>query len=193
MFTSVLKLKRPKDAIIHWAVTEDSLVYHARNMFVEKAINNEYDYIFMVDSDMVLTEDTLIRLLEHNKDIVSGLCFKRRFPYEPACLSVCRIENNVPVFEAMSQWNSNELKEVEGVGSACVLIKTDVFKALGEINWYMPTLEFSEDYSFCLRAREQGYPIFVDTSLVIGHIGEQVFGEEHYKQALEYIRSGQDG
>lgn len=190
-FTSIIKLKKPEGVELHWAVTEDSLVYHARNIFVERALNGEYDYIFMVDSDMVLPEDTLIRLLADDKDIVSGLAFKRRFPHEPACLSLCRVVENIPVFKSMSTWEPGELKQVEGVGSACILIKTDVFKALGEINWYMPTLEFSEDYSFCLRATEEGFKIFVDTSLVVGHIGEQVFGEEHYRTSLEYMKGGE--
>ena len=187
-FTSVLKLKKPEGVELHWAVTEDSVVYHARNMFVERALNGEYDYVFMIDSDMVLPEDTLLRLLAHKKGIVSGLCFKRRFPYEPACLSICRVVNNKAIHQNVVDWTPKQLIQVEGVGSACILINTDVYTMIEEGKWYMPTLEFSEDYSFCIRARDKGFKVFVDTSLVIGHIGEMVYGEEHYRQAQKLYK-----
>lgn len=185
---SILKLKKPEDVELHWAVTEDSVTYHARNMFVERALNGGYDYIFMLDSDMVLTEDALIRLLAHDKDIVSALAFKRRFPYEPACLATAQIENNTPVFKNLIDWIPDELLEIEATGFACSLFKTSVFEKMGDINWFLPTLEFSEDYSFCIRAREAGFKLYVDTSLVAGHIGTQVVYEEHYRQALKYIK-----
>ena len=187
-FTSILKLKKPEGAELHWAVTEDSVVYHARNMFVERAVNDGYDYIFMVDADMVLPEDTLVKLVNANKEIVSGMCFKRRFPFEPASLKICRVVEGKPVFENVKDWTPSQMIEVEGVGSACIMIMTKVFETLGDIGWYNPTLDFSEDYSFCMRAREAGYKIYIDTSLVAGHIGEQVVYEEHYRQALEYLK-----
>lgn len=185
---SILKLKKPENTVLHWAVTEDSVVYHARNMFAERAVNGEYDYLFMIDSDMVMPEDTLVRLLDHDKDIVSALAFKRRFPFEPAVLRIASIVNGKPVFENLKEWTRNQLIEVEGTGFACSMIKTSVFETMGDTNYFLPTLDYSEDYSFCIRAREKGYTVYVDTSLVAGHIGEQVVYEEHYRNAQEYLK-----
>ncbi len=36
------------------------------------------DYMFWLDSDMVVEGDAILRLMEHDKDIVSGLYFKKR-------------------------------------------------------------------------------------------------------------------
>jgi hypothetical protein len=33
----------------------------------------------------------------------------------------------------------------------------------------------SEDVDFCKKAKSKGYPIFVDTSILCGHIGKKVF------------------
>jgi hypothetical protein len=43
--------------------------------------------------------------------------------------------------------------------------------------------EFSEDQSFCLRARSLGFKIMADPTVVIGHIGEQIIYRKHYLDA----------
>jgi hypothetical protein len=40
--------------------------------------------------------------------------------------------------------------------------------------------EFSEDYTFCLKAKEIGYKIKVDTSVIVKHVGTRVLIDEHF-------------
>lgn len=46
-----------------------------RKLFLERS---EYDYLFMVDSDIVLPKDALTKLVNINKDLVSGLYIAAR-------------------------------------------------------------------------------------------------------------------
>ena len=41
-----------------------------RNMTVRRALEGGYDYLFSVDTDVVLHPETLLRLLEADKDII---------------------------------------------------------------------------------------------------------------------------
>ena len=58
-----------------------SLIYTARNDIATYAIQNEYDYIFWLDSDMVFKPDTLERMFktlqDNDLDILTGLYFRR--------------------------------------------------------------------------------------------------------------------
>jgi len=45
-------------------------VIYMKNELIKLA-QKGYDYIFFVDSDLILEKDTLERLLEANKDIIS--------------------------------------------------------------------------------------------------------------------------
>jgi GT2 family glycosyltransferase len=179
---SMLMLKKPPGCV--YAVTQDSLIYHARNNFVKAAIEGDFDYVFMADSDMELPVDALERLLEHNKDIASGFCFKRLPPYNPAVWNVLRIEGDRTVREMMTEWDDGLIR-VEGVGMACVLIKTEVFRKLDEYP-FMPTKHFGEDLMFCIRAREAGHEIYVDTTLIIPHIGKLKVTDEQYITLMRY-------
>ncbi len=72
---------------------------------------------------------------------------------------------------------------MEGVGTAFLLIKTEVFKdILEKYNTYpfQPISGYGEDLSFCVRARGCGYKIYIDHDLTIGHIGKKVYTKNDY-------------
>jgi hypothetical protein len=76
--------------------------------------------------------------------------------------------------------NQQGLIEIGGCGFGCTLVKKEVFAAVGYPQFvYHQALShyntFSEDLDFCRKAREKGYTIWVDTSILCGHIGKYVF------------------
>lgn len=73
---------------------------------------------------------------------------------------------------------------MEGVGTAFLLIKAKVLKDIIEkhnVYPFQPLHGYGEDLSFCIRARQCGYKIFVDNDLTIGHIGKVVVTSSAYK------------
>ncbi len=150
----------------------------ARNVACQEALKNGFTYVFMYDSDVIAPRDAVLRLMSHNKPIVSGL-YCRRSP--PA---------GVPVMIRNGQWVTNfpkrSLIEVDMVGAGCLLIHRSVLEKLPHnsrpgkpwFDWqvdmagHVPEGEaVSEDFRFCQRARQMGEKIYVDTSIVCKHVG----------------------
>lgn len=150
------------------------LIYSARNKLSHRAIDEEYDYIFFVDDDMTFQPDTLKKLIEDSKDIVSAVCYIRNPPHKPA------------IFD--KDCNFTDVKkgifEVGYVGSACILIKTKVLRSVWREHrtFYLPTKGLGEDLAFCKRARECGYQIFVDSDVKCGHMSVCEITEKDFKQ-----------
>ena len=74
--------------------------------------------------------------------------------------------------------NPNKLMQVEYTGFGWMLVKKGVFESL-KYPWFTPIFErkiakgvvdfCSEDVSFCKKVLKQGYKIYVDTTIVVGH------------------------
>lgn len=162
----------------------NSLIYDARNKFCQQAIEGEFDYIFWLDSDMVFPSYVLQQFMQHDKDIVAGLYFRRAYPFTPVAFSELRRDNGVLKMKDLEEW-PKDLFEVDGVGFGCVLMKTDcLFDIAGKEGgvWFTPTPDAGEDAAFCLRAKEYGYEIWVDPTVKLGHVGQTVITEGVYRR-----------
>lgn len=162
----------------------------ARNDLVERALKYDPDYIFFVDSDMILPDNIIDYLIGMNKDISSALYFMRAPPYKPIANimkdKMFCIINSVPL---------NQIIEVDSVGLGCCLVKREVFEKIKEKNEKIfntveqkindKTQLLSEDTFFCLKAKESGYKIFLNTGLICKHIGKSLIDENFYKFYLD--------
>lgn len=136
----------------------------SRNMIVKEAKNQNADYILWVDSDMILPEDALIKLLSHGGDIVSGAyAFKDLKSQDIIAFSVDN--KRIAVSEA------DGLTEVGGIGFGCCLTKTDIFDRL-DFPYFVFGEDYGEDIYFCRKARAAGYKIYLDPDVKCGHIGK---------------------
>lgn len=160
-----------------------SLIYDARNKLAKQAIKMGADYTMWFDSDMIFEPNTMLRLLEHKKDIVSGAYFRRKPPYHLVAFDECDTENR--------KWSDlplpSDTVKCGGVGFGCVLVKTDVlFDVAAKFGtWFEPMNGFGEDLSFCWRARECGYEVYLDPKITCGHIGQITVTESFYKAYSE--------
>lgn len=153
-----------------------SLVYAAREQAAKYLLESGCDSLLFIDSDMVVPMDLVPRLIEADKDIVSGLAFKRVPGYEPCIFKKCDREGTEFYLDY-----PKGLIEVQGVGMACTLIKRKVFEIL-QTPYFFPMPNIGEDLAFCVRAREAGYKIYCDTNLICGHVGNFVVTEEFYRR-----------
>jgi len=174
-------LRREQDTI---QMVSGSLVYNARTQLVNAALDG-YTHVMWIDSDMAFPSDTLKRLLEDDKDIVTAICYGRTGQHAPCAYKSVKRGNKrksgiiVPIDISDDM---PELIEVDGCGSAIMLVKTDVYIKVGKRfhEWYNPKWNLGEDLSFTERAKKCGYKIYCDTTLKIGHVGSAVFGKENY-------------
>ena len=162
----------------------NSLIYDARNRLTKQAVLFGADYLFWLDSDMVFDPQILKRLIEADKDIISGLYFKRCPPYTPVIYKTLRErEDKSTILETYEDYPENSIFEVEGAGFGCMLIKGEVMAdiAAQQGDWFTPREHMGEDLAFCYRARLSGYHIFCDSAVKLGHVGSLIYTEDFFK------------
>lgn len=156
-----------------------------KNKIIQHALDHEYDYLFFIDSDILLHPKTIIRLIEAQKDIISEVFWtdfggtgqelpqvwlqdEYNFYYKDMeAPSVDDIHRTITNF--LSSLKIPGVYEVGGLG-ACTLISK---KALEKgVNFSrIKNLSFAgEDRHFCVRAAALGLGLYVDTHYPAFHI-----------------------
>jgi GT2 family glycosyltransferase len=160
------------------AVCTSGLLASARNDIVEAFLGTDSDYLWFVDSDMVFNADYFDDLAAHDKGVCGALYYSLhkdmsyKFPVviEDKAGKLTRAEGDL---------NKLGLVEVAGIGMGCCLIRREVFEAIAKTHnsplvWFQETVRgddaIGEDTEFCLRAKEAGFPCFIDTNLIAGHL-----------------------
>lgn len=175
--------------------TKRLVIHYAREKIVEAVLAcDRFDYIWWLDDDMVFPPDTLVRLLAHQKPVVTAIAYQRKEPYAPCIFEWKDIpEHERPIakkdvaevggyYDHMHDCEHSGLRRIDGCGSACVLVETAVYKKLqdaGKRPWFS-NKQFGEDLHFTrlCNLAEPEIKVYADTDLIIGHIGDPVIVDE---------------
>lgn len=173
-FKSIYNLDVPEDVELSFECFYGYNVDQVRNLMAEYTIKNGFDYIFFVDSDIVLPRDSLVKLYNWDREIVSGV-YRQRFA-DRVIPEFYMADKQGSRHATVEEATSGQLLEVSSCGFGCVLVKQEVLTSVGYPQFkYHSTLDFkdtiSEDTDFCMKARARGYMVNVDTSVSCGHIG----------------------
>jgi hypothetical protein len=144
----------------------------------------DYDYIMWIDSDIVFSPQHFFKLLQHDKDIVSGLYmmsdnthyatvetwddefFKKHGSFQFLTRGAVKVKKG--------------LFKADYTGFGWVLTKKGVFESL-QYPWFQPmwteyningklVRDFTmEDVAFCRMIQEKGYDVWIDPSVIVGH------------------------
>lgn len=171
-FKSIYDLDIPEGYVTEFQCFYGYRVDQIRNLIAEWA--KRYDYLFAVDSDIILPRDTLSKMLALDLDVVSGLYIQRK-PGQHI-LELYREGRNIPIEDIQGRG----VVEVDGCGFGGVLIKSEVFRKMQYPHFfYTSALDhantISEDVYFCNKARALGFRIWADTSIHFGHVGSNTF------------------
>ncbi len=153
---------------------------------IHKAVELHYDYLFLIDSDVLIHPRTVQHLIHAKKDIISEIFWTQWWPES-------ELSPQVWIRDQFTQWHKNpgeelndeeisirtrefidQLKvpgiyEVGGLG-ACTLISRHAltsgvnFKKIKNLSFV------GEDRHFCIRAAALGFSMYVDTFYPAYHI-----------------------
>jgi glycosyltransferase involved in cell wall biosynthesis len=171
-----------------------------KNRFLQMALEQGFDYLFLVDSDLVLHPKTLVHLVELDKDIVSEVYWTKWKPELPPLPQVWlgdqyrlyylrrgEVLEEKEVSRRQKQFLEMLKKpgtyKVGGLG-ACTLISKKAI-SLGVSFSEIYNLGFiGEDRHFCIRAAALGLELYADTHYPPYHIyrESELEGLEEYKK-----------
>lgn len=157
-------------------IESGTLVYLARERIAQKAINNGFDWVLWLDSDMVFSPSILDDLMFSGKEFVSGIYHARRKGY--ASVIFKEYSGKVERFE---EYPTDTFK-IAACGFGAVLTKTSVLKDVFTAyrTCFLPLPALGEDLAFCDRAHGIGCEIWCEPSVVCGHIGHiTIYPEDH--------------
>lgn len=182
---SLVNLQKPPDT--SWTMLKNTMIYDARNIVAENAIEAGFDRVFWMDSDMTFPKDALIKLsmdMDEGRELVSGLYFTRRMPnIKPVLFSRVTYEPGKGS-ESDHYFDYPEgVIECEGVGFGCCLTTVDLLKRVGDRFGapFTPTSCMGEDISFCWRVKQLGVKMYCDTTVKCGHMACVEITEETYR------------
>lgn len=177
-FKSIYDLQVPEGYTTEFQYFYGYNVDQVRNLIADWVVKG-YDYLFSVDSDIAFAPDTLAKMLAHDVDMVSGLYIQRK-PGEHILEIYEPTATGGSTHMDYSKLRGKGLTEVVGCGFGCVLVKAEVFKAIGYPHFkYHSALDHrytvSEDTDFCIKARRKGFKIYADPSILCSHTGSWTF------------------
>ena len=154
-------------------------VDEARNKLARKAVEEGFDYLFMVDDDTIVPRDAMLTLMSDNVDICLG--------WYVASAN----DNLTPMVEPRGNnyrcyYTADEIRELRddghhlieigGGGMGCSLIKVSALRILTDPWFKYVTFkddELSEDYYFCHQAKSIRMKIHMDTRVGCDHLKMQ--------------------
>lgn len=151
------------DYDLKWHAT--SIIYLARNELADHAINENYDYVLWLDSDMSFTPDVFDLLYGLKVPFATG-CYRTRRP--PYCFVMERADNPDLRIDKLP----NDPFEIAACGFGMVLITKDtLYKVRANFQTcFTPTPSTGEDYAFCNRWTKMGGKIICHPNAIADHI-----------------------
>ena len=179
-FQSIYNLDVPGGYEVDFQFFYGYQIDQIRNLIAHWTVTKNYDYLFSVDSDIVLPPDALRKMLAHDKDIISGVYLQRVEVPTPELFRMRTMPEvgmrHLTLHEVQSAEASNPLLWIDACGFGCVLVKREVFAAVGYPYFtYHSALDHantvSEDVDFCFKAVKIGFQLFADTTIRCQHKG----------------------
>ena len=213
-----------------FSIPFDSLIPRARNACVAHFLSSSHTHLMFIDADIVFRPADVVRMIMHNKPIVSGAYPKKGIHIERLAPIWSRDEAvRSTIFERASEYvleldpkhpkiESNLLR-VRYTGTGFLMIQREVLESMRQVypdrkyeldGVFTPKYEgdvfydffgigviqdetlynnrpfyVSEDWMFCRLAEKAGFPVYVDVSIALSHIGTFTYKGNYAQHLLE--------
>jgi hypothetical protein len=185
-----------------FATLTDCNLCRSRAELTAAFLQHGAEKMLFLDSDMQFTPEDVMRITSHDLPIVAGTYPKRRMRWD---LVEKAIKDGDPRYACYGDYTftvendkaviNNGLLKVKHAPTGFMLIQRHVIekvigaypelqyhsKQYGKNVWaiydnlIVDYTYLSTDFSFCERARRCGFPVYVDLTLKLNHVGTHVF------------------
>lgn len=184
----------------HWDNKLFTKVADFKNRMIKYMIDEKYDFIFFIDSDILIRPETVKHLINQDKEIISEVFWTKWKNNTVALPQVWLYDQTTMhdidkfsdqkegVLEFLRKISKPGVYEVGGLG-ACTLIKRSALeKGIDFSPIYNIRYLRGEDRYFCVRAAVHGVQLYVDTHYPAYHIYRlsELDGVEAWRTDLNY-------
>lgn len=175
---------------------------NARNAIAASFLESDADYLLCVDNDCEFEPEAVLRALSYDLPMVAGCMYTRDIPPRPTCghfvgqsktgtfyyryAEITRriiakaqehgITHETATNSMVFPPTKTDLLEVDGVGLHFALIRRDVLEAIQPPYFaFLGSTTAGEDYYFCRKIKEAGFPIYLDLSVQTAHIESETW------------------
>lgn len=177
IFNTTQILKNKYDFIIK--IVSGYAVDQARNECVKEFLQSNCDYLLFIDSDIIISESAIEKLIESDKDIISAVYNHKHIMAGTSV--IYKIVNG-----QFQPYQTNDIPEevfvITACGFGCVLLKRDVVrKSYEKLKGICFKFDFnvkcmsSEDIYYCNELYKMGYDIYADGTAKVGHLGKFIY------------------
>jgi hypothetical protein len=169
--------------------TAGPLIAVARNNIVRNFLEQDQEWLWMVDTDIVFKPDAIDRLMDEADTEACPVLSALYYVFADGAKTPAAFTDSMDVpgtFDAFREFPEDAPVEAGAVGAGCLLVHRSVFEKIrkdncGEDCWFREMVrggrEVGEDISFCIRVRDAGFPIYVHTGVRVGHMKVALLGE----------------
>lgn len=178
---SIFKLVLAHGDIFHFEVRfiAGYSIDTARTKAVEEFLAGTCDSLLFIDGDIIAEERAFLRLVEADKDIVSGVYNHKHIAADTSVV----FRMNEGKFEAFRKSEVPEgLFEITACGLGFCLMKRDLVLRVYESTSGVPfrfmqkePIDVSEDIFFCNEVARLDIPVYADGRARVGHVGKFVY------------------
>jgi hypothetical protein len=161
------------------------------------------EWALFIDDDMEFEPDVPYRMIatarEEEVDLVGGLCFVGGRGSQDMSPTMYMLHDDPEQAKKLNMQRINLYPkggriQCDATGAAALLVRRRVLERMGEVfgnspfPWFQDGshlgTSFGEDVVFCIRARQLGFKLIVDTNIPFGHVKSRVLNEQVYEEWL---------
>lgn len=165
----------------------------SRNYLVAKALEMKAQWMFFLDSDIILPDGALDTLISRGLPLISGLYKQKPHNGKLWCCGLRDKEGFT--FTSFNDWKE-PLLTADVAGAGCLLIHHTVIERIQKMFPKLPWFQWcngrgfkpedfpdplmyntGEDLYFCLLAKAAGFQLHIDTTVRCKHIATSYIGE----------------
>lgn len=176
LFSVLLEIVRSGRYNIFLDFPAEKPIAQNRNLTVQRFLKmDNMDYLMFLDNDIIPPKN-IMNLVDHDKDIVGGLCFA----FMDNRITPLALRRQDPVPEGQKPYKVIDFKgteglvEVDAIGTGHMIIARRVLEKITHqpfCNQYddMGVKTLGLDLSFCYKAKQEGYKVWCHLSYPCAH------------------------
>lgn len=168
-------------------ITDRMYTHSAENKLVEDFMNTPgATHLFMTESDMILPDDAILKLLELDKPVSSGIYFLRNGNGQP-CLyqKLLTSRSNPYCHSPVTSFPTDAPFRVDCPGLGCVLFKREVFEKLEFPFFDLKEAMYGSDMYFFSKVKWAGIEVWADPRVMCDQIDYKIATFQDYQRRLK--------